>query len=124
MPHGDRLEREINEILKQVGGSLPPEPRQPAPFEEPLRTAASSVSAWERARLRDLSRVSPVRMLLLSFVLMCAGFLLDELMPYEGYWLTFAGALLFVPAFAMVVFRHDRKGEPTPPRSPRPRSRR
>jgi hypothetical protein len=124
MPGGDRLEREINEILEHVGDALPPEPRQAAPLESPVRNAARAVSDWERARVRELSRVSPVSMLLLAFVLMCGGFLLDQLMPYEGYWLTFAGALLFVPAFALIVFRRDHRGEPKQSRGRRPRSRR
>jgi hypothetical protein len=108
MRRPDRLEREINEILEHAGGSLAPPSRLRTTLQEPWRKLARSVAAWERARLRDLSRLSAVRMLLVAFVLLCAGFVLDELLPYEGYWLTLIGALLFVPAFALVVFRGGR----------------
>lgn len=105
MADRDRLEREINEILQQIGDVLPSPPHK---LPHRLQGPADSLSAWERARVRALGRVSPVHLLLASFVLLCLGFALDELLPYEGYWLTLLGALLFVPAFALVVFRRRR----------------
>ena len=77
-----------------------------------LRTLGDSVSAWEHRRLRDLSHVPAVRLLLLSFVLVVVGFVLDEGLPYEGYWLTVAGLLLSLPSFAIVVFGWDRRRQP------------
>lgn len=47
-------------------------------------------------------------MMLLAFVLLGGGLLVDEALPYEGYWMTLAGVLLFIPSFAFVVFRRDR----------------
>ena len=109
MPSPDRLEREINEIMEHVGHSLPPEPLRRGAIRQPFRNVSHSISSWEHDRIRDLSRLPATRMLLIAFALLVGGFILDEVLPYEGYWMTIAGALLFVPAFALVVFRRDRR---------------
>src|SRR5258708_26749221 len=88
----DRMEREINEILEQAGGLFAHKSRYATENQRVLRKVGNSVSAWERARLRDLSRLHSTRLMLLSFALLVGGFLLDVALPYEGYWLSLVGA--------------------------------
>ena len=110
--HPDRLEREIEEILKRSEGLPTPEPTPGQAFRQFLRSLAGPVAEWEHTGLRRLSRMRAMRLLLLSFVLVIVGFVLDSVLPYEGYWVTLVGCVLFVPSFAMVVFHGDHHDPP------------
>jgi hypothetical protein len=114
--HPDRLEREINEILEHVAHPLPPTPGRSGKVEQAWRPFADAISSWERARVRSLSHVPFVRLMLLSFVMLLAGVILDDVLPYEGYWLSIAGCLLFIPSFAFVVFGTHRQPRARQPR--------
>ena len=111
MANPDRLQREIEEILGRIEQLPPPESRAKRAVRRTLRRAGLAFSERQRAFTRKLSRVSLSQMILLSFAMILGAFFFRRLSPLAMDWLMYAGVILFVVSFTMLMF--GRRGAST-----------
>jgi len=109
----DRLEREINEILEKIDQFPTPEQRRPKPARKPFRNAGDSLSPRLHGLMRELSRVSLSQVMLLAFLLILGSLFFRRFIPLAWPWMMYAGLVLFLTSFALMVFGGGRgKGRP------------
>jgi hypothetical protein len=110
----DRIEREIEEILARLD-DLPAEPGRRGKTPVPLASRKKAPAPAEPRSSRAsglLARVSPATMMISGAAVMLAGLVLSSFAdPF--IWLSFAGVVLFIGAFAISFFR-----KPAPSASP------
>lgn len=99
----DRLEREIQEILDKIEQLPAPKRRRASGLQRSLRRIGDGVSAWQRAVVQELSRISLSQLVLLSFLLILGAFFIRGLGPV-GTWLMIAGVVLLVASLALMIF--------------------
>ena len=99
----DRLEREIQEILDKIEQLPAPKRRRASGLQRSLRRIGDGVSAWQRTVVQELSRISLSQLVLLSFLLILAAFLIRGIGPL-GTWLMIAGVVLLVASLALMIF--------------------
>ena len=99
----DRLEREIQEILDKIEQLPAPKRRRASGLQRSLRRIGDGVSAWQRTVVQELSRISLSQLVLLSFLLILAAFLIRGLGPL-GSWLMIGGVVLLVASLALMIF--------------------
>jgi hypothetical protein len=105
---GDRVEREIEEILAKLD-DLPGErkPRTPIPLAPRQKKKQQQAAASPRRPLTD--RLNPAMIMISGAVIMLAGLLLASFAdPF--IWLSFAGVMMFIGAFVLSFFRNPRLG--------------
>jgi hypothetical protein len=95
----DRLEREIDEILKKLDSFLPEKGRQPRPARRPA--SRGSVGAWLGRRVTSIS-LSQV--MLWALVIVLAAFLFRFVNPMVMRWVLIGGLIVFATAFVLSVF--------------------
>ncbi len=100
----DRLEREIDEILSKIEHFPSARQRRTQAQRRWLRRAGNAVSARQQALMRELSRISLSQLMLLSFLLILGSFFLRRVVPIAWPWLMYAGAVLFLASFALMLF--------------------
>ncbi len=101
MGEPDRLEREIEEILGRIENFPGPEGRR---ARKPLsRPVGDAVAKRRRAVARQISRVSISQVLLFAFLLILGSFFFREA-GVVALWALYAGIILFVVSFAIMVF--------------------
>lgn len=100
MANPDRLQREIEEILGRIEQLPPPESRA----KRAARRAGLAISERQRALARSLSHVSLSQMMLAAFVMILGAFFFQRLSPLAMIWLMYAGVILFVVSFTMLMF--------------------
>ncbi len=105
----DRLEREINEILSHIEQFPGPEQRKSRAQRRALNGFTESVAARQRAFMRRLSRVSLSQLMLLSFVIILGSMFFRELVPISWPWTMYAGVVLFVTSFTLLMFGGQRR---------------
>ncbi|MGK2966874.1 MAG: hypothetical protein ACSLFM_14900 [Tepidiformaceae bacterium] len=100
----DRIEREIEEILERLD-DLPDSGRSPIPIASRKRkgTPAQAVRPTPAtARRPRARRLDPPILMMIGAVVMIGGFILAT--AFEPLiWLSFAGVLLFIAAFAWAL---------------------
>lgn len=101
MGDSDRLEREIEEILGKIENFPGPEARRARkPLRRPILDA---VAGRQRAVARELSRISVSQVMLFAFLLILGSFFFREF-GVIAVWALYAGVVLFVVAFAIMMF--------------------
>ena len=104
MANPDRLQREIEEILGRIEQLPPPESCAKRAARRTLRRAGLAISERQRALARSLSHVSLSQMMLAAFVMILGAFFFQRLSPLAMIWLMYAGVILFVVSFTMLMF--------------------
>ncbi|RLT40268.1 MAG: hypothetical protein DWI58_11280 [Chloroflexi bacterium] len=101
MGEPDRLEREIEEILGKIENFPGPEARRARnPIGQPITEA---VAKRQRAIGRELSRISVSQVMLFAFLLILGSFFFREF-GILASWALYAGVVLFVVSFAIMMF--------------------
>ncbi|TAK80455.1 MAG: hypothetical protein EPO16_00695 [Dehalococcoidia bacterium] len=101
MGEPDRLEREIEEILGKIENFPGPEARRarralPRPVQD-------AVAKRRHAVARQISRVSISQVMLFAFLLILGSFFFREA-GVLALWALYAGIILFVVSFAIMMF--------------------
>lgn len=106
MAENDRLEREIEEILGKIEQFPEPESRARRRRRRAFNQATARIAEWQRGVARQLSRVSPSQMMLLSFLVILSSFFFRGRMltPTLASWMLVAGVILFISTFAVMIF--------------------
>jgi hypothetical protein len=100
----DRLEREIEEILDKIDQFPAPETRRARARKRALRRLGSAIADRQRSVMRELSRVSISQVMLASFLLILGSFFFRRFSPLFMQWALYAGIVLFISSFAILVF--------------------
>lgn len=100
----DKLEREIEEILSKIKQFPKPESRRAKVRRRALRRLGNAIADRQRAIARELSRVAISQLMLLSFIMIVGSFFFRRVNPLAMQWLLYAGIVLFVSSFAIMVF--------------------
>lgn len=99
----DRLEREIEEILGKIEEFPSASERRARQRKRAVGRLGASVSSWPQRQLAALSRIDMSQVMLLSFMLILGSFFLRAFSPLIMQWVLYAGVVLFVAAFAMLL---------------------
>ena len=111
----DRIEREIEEILAKLDdGPTPPagEGRAPISIQSRRKKSPSGPGGVSRPRkslASSLPDISPATLLFTGAGLLIAGLILAMFMP-ALIWVSFAGIVVFLSAFAWSFIRTPRPG--------------
>lgn len=112
----DRVEREIEEILARLDKELPSDGGGATPERQPISiTSARDVRAQkvkaekstfgEPKAPRFTAPFEPPTLLIAGAIVMILGLILSTAIASVFIWLSFAGVLLFLAAFAWSFFR-------------------
>ena len=108
----DRLEREIEEILDKIEHFPSPESRRARARKRYLRQLGSSIGQRQRAIASQIGRVSVSQLLLVSFALILGSIFLRRFNPLFMQWVLYAGIILFVTSFAILMFSRGSTSNP------------
>jgi hypothetical protein len=100
----DRLEREIEEILDKIEQFPAPETRRARARRRWVRRLGTAISDRQRAVMRELSRISISQVMLTSFLMILGSFFFRRFSPLLTSWVLYAGVVLFISSFAIMVF--------------------
>ncbi len=100
----DRLEREIEEILGKIEQFPAPETRRARTRRRWVRRFGAAVSERQRVVMRELSRISISQVMLVSFLMILGSFFFRDFSPLIMEWVLYAGVLLFISSFAIMMF--------------------
>jgi len=106
----DRLEREIEEILDKIEQFPSPESRRARARRQFFKRIGNGIAERQRAFASQLGRISMSQVMLASFV-MILGALFFRRFGVVSQWLLWAGVILFVVSFAILVF--SRRSSPS-----------
>lgn len=104
MADDDRLEREINEILDKIEQFPTPENRRIRARKRAIRRLGTAISLKQQAFMRQLTRLSVSQLMLASFLLILGSFFFRRFNPLLMQWVLYAGIVLFVSTFAIMIF--------------------
>jgi hypothetical protein len=111
----DRLEREINEILSNIEKFPDADQRKRRQRSKAMNQFTERLAERQQAFMRVMSGVQLSQLILLSFILILGSMFLRGIMPLLWPWLMYAGALLFLASFTLMMFG---KRTPAQPRNP------
>jgi hypothetical protein len=106
----DRLEREINEILEKIDHFPTPEQRRARAARRSVHRFGDALSARVHAVMRELSHVSLSQVMLLAFILILGSLFFRRLVPVAWPWMMYAGLVLFLTSFVLMVFGGGGRG--------------
>lgn len=112
MADKDRLEREINEILNKIEQFPTPESRRARARKRALRRVGDAIASRQRAITRQLGRISVSQLVLISFLIILGSFFFRRFNPLLMQWALYAGIVLFVSSFAILLFSRPRSSSP------------
>ncbi len=104
----DRLEREIEEILSKIEHFPDAETRRTRARRRALRGFGSAIADRQRAIAKSLGRISIGQVMLISFLMILGAFFLRGVGPMS--WLLYAGVILFVSSFTIMMFTRGSGG--------------
>ncbi|MDA0352048.1 MAG: hypothetical protein O3A10_07555 [Chloroflexi bacterium] len=105
----DRLEREIEEILDKIEHFPTPESRRARARKRFFRQLGSNIAERQRAFASQLGRVSISQVLLTSFLMILVALFFRRVSPLT-VWLLYAGIILFLTSFTLMVFSRGSRG--------------
>ena len=110
----DRVEREIEEILARLETELPRETAA-APERRPISISSAREVRTQRAKSasrkpRRQLPFEPATLLFSGAIVMVAGLILASAVASPFIWLSFAGVVVFIAAFAWSFFRTPTPG--------------
>ncbi|MGE0226909.1 MAG: hypothetical protein AB7I38_13645 [Dehalococcoidia bacterium] len=98
----DRLEREINEILENIEQFPSAAERRQRASSKRSTGARNAFASATQGITRELARVSLSQLMLLAFVLILASLFLRSV-PFAWPWLLYAGLVLFITSFVLMI---------------------
>ena len=104
MSDSNRLEREIEEILGKIEQFPDADSRRRRSRSRALQQFGAAVSDRQRAVMRWLSRFTMSQVMLASFILIIGSLFFRRAAPGLTAWVLYAGIILFVTSFAILVF--------------------
>lgn len=104
------LEREIEEILGRIENFPEAEPRYRSGGRRALRRVGGAISERQRAVMRFMSRISISQVMLVAFLMILGSFVLLRRSPMLMNWVMWAGIILFLSCFAILMFGRGRGG--------------
>ncbi|MSQ31189.1 MAG: hypothetical protein EXR64_04065 [Dehalococcoidia bacterium] len=104
MSESNRLEREIEEILGKIEHFPEAESRRARIRKRVLRQIGAAISERQRALVRQLARFSISQVMLLSFLLILGSLFFRRASPVMMSWVLYAGIIMFVSSFAIMMF--------------------
>jgi hypothetical protein len=110
----DRLEREINEILSNIEQFPDADQRKQRARRRVVSNFANSVSERQRTFMRRMSGVSLSQLMILSFLIILGSMFFREIVRISWPWMMYAGVLLFLATFALMMFGGSRGGRTVP----------
>ena len=99
----ERLEREIEEILDKIEQFPSPESRWARAQKQAIRRFGGVFAERQRAFASQLGRISMSQVMLASFLLILGALFFRRLGP-ANQWLLYAGIILFITSFAVLMF--------------------
>lgn len=105
----DRLEREIEELLDKIEHFPNPASRRSQALRNYFRQLGNAIGVRQRALAAQLGNISISQLLLMSFLMIFGSFFLKRFNPLMMQWVLYAGIILFVTSFAILMF--SRSGE-------------
>ena len=72
-----------------------------------LRHIGDSIASGHRAIAYKLSRIAISQLMLLSFIMILGSFFFRRMSPFATQWVLYAGIVLFVSSFAIMVVTHS-----------------
>lgn len=112
---GDRIEREIEEILERLDNELPggalPEDKKPISLMQRRQQATRKVSNPRPPRSNPLAKINPTTLLFTGAALTVGGLILANFVG-AMIWVSFAGVVLFLAAFIWSFTRRSTLGAP------------
>ncbi len=99
----DRLEREINEILR-TSSNFHAAQRRKRTRQRAFNDILVQVSARQREFMRAIGGQSLSQLMLLSFLIILGSFFFRSIVPIAWPWLMYAGVVLFLATFTLMVF--------------------
>ncbi len=112
----DRLEREINEILSNIEQFPDAAQRRKRTRQRAFNDLLIQVSARQREFMRAIGGQSLSQLMLLSFLIILGSFFFRTLVPIAWPWLMYAGVVLFLATFTLMVFGGGRNSMAGVPR--------
>lgn len=103
MSDSNNLEREIEEILGKIE-HFPEAPSRPRRGRRALRRFGSAVSERQRSLMRVMSRISISQVMLVAFLMILGSFIILRRNPMLMNWVMWAGVILFISSFAIMMF--------------------
>lgn len=110
MPDSDRLEREIEEILGKIEQFPEADARRRRARHRAFGRVGAAVSRQQQAIARQLGRVSISQVMLLAFLMILGSFFFRRMSPLLMEWVMYAGIVLFVSSFAIMMFSGGPRG--------------
>ena len=104
MPDSNRLEREIEEILGKIEQFPDASTGRKRARSRWLQDLATRISESQRSLMRQLSRFSISQVMLVSFILILGSLFFRRAAPLLMTWALYAGIILFVSSFAIMMF--------------------
>lgn len=105
----DRLEREINEILSNIKQFPGADERKGRGRLRAANGFIDAIATRQRAFMRRLSFVSLSQLMLLSFVIILGSMFFRGVVPISWPWTMYAGVILFVTSFTLLMFGGQRR---------------
>lgn len=103
----DRIEREIEEILAKLDDEAPRETRKPISMLAHKDRKKVTPAAPARVRTTNASSITPAQLLIAGAGLVVGGLVLSSFVD-ALIWVSFAGVVVFLSAFAWSFFRSPR----------------
>ncbi len=100
----DRLEREIEEILGKIEEFPSASDRRARQRRRAVGRVGEAMAARQRSVLAWVSSIDMSQVMLLSFLLILGSFFFRRFSPLLTEWVLYAGVVLFISAFAMIMF--------------------
>ena len=100
----DRLEREIEEILDKIEHFPTPESRRARARKRYFRQLGASIGQRQRVIASQLGRISISQVMLISFLMILGSLFFRRVIPVVTPWILYAGIILFVTSFAILMF--------------------
>jgi hypothetical protein len=110
----DRLEREINEILSNIEQFPDADQRKQRARRRVVNSFANNVSERQRTFMRRMSGVSLSQLMILSFLIILGSMFFREIVRVSWPWMMYAGVVLFLTTFALMMFGGSRGGPAVP----------
>jgi len=108
----DRLEREIEEILDKIEQFPSPESRRARARKQAIRRFGGSLAGRQQVFASQLGRISMSQVMLVSSLLILGYFFFVRYNPLLMRWVLYAGIILFVTSFTILMF--SRRASPRP----------
>lgn len=106
----DKLKHEIEEILNKIEHFPKPESHRARARRRALLRFGSAVSTGQQAVARQLGRISVSQLMLLSFIIIVGSVFFRRINPLAMQWVLYAGIVLFVSSFAIIIFTRSPRG--------------